>query len=38
MAAMDSLGLDVANLGDTLQTDGLRLFSESYDKLVEAVA
>ncbi|MBP7713006.1 MAG: transaldolase [Gammaproteobacteria bacterium] len=37
MAALDSLGLDAAGMGDTLQNDGLRLFSESYEKLVEAV-
>lgn len=36
--ALESLGLDMDEVGETLQADGIRLFAESYEKLIEAVS
>lgn len=38
MVALESLGIDLDEVGEALQTDGVRLFAESYDKLIEAVS
>lgn len=37
VVALEAQGLSLDQVGDTLQADGVRLFAESYDKLVEAV-
>lgn len=36
--ALEALGLDLDEVGEALQTDGVKLFAESYDKLIEAVS
>jgi transaldolase len=36
--ALEALGLDLDEVGETLQTEGVKLFAESYDKLIEAVS
>lgn len=37
MLALESLGINPAQIGEELQVEGVRLFAESYDKLVEAM-
>lgn len=37
MVALEAQGVDLDKVGETLQADGLRLFAESYDKLIEAM-
>lgn len=37
MVALEALGIDLDEVGETLQVDGLRLFAESYDKLIEVM-
>lgn len=37
MVALEGLELDMDEVGETLQADGLKLFAESYDRLIEAV-
>ncbi len=36
-AALAALGIDLAEVGETLQVEGLRLFAEAYGKLLAAV-
>lgn len=37
LLALETLGLSPALIGEELQTEGVRLFSESYNKLIETV-
>ncbi len=37
LAALAGLGIDLDEVGDTLQVDGLRIFAQAYDKLLAAV-
>jgi transaldolase len=37
MVALEALGLDLDDMGESLQTEGVRLFAESYDMLIDAV-
>jgi transaldolase len=37
MVALESLGIDMDEVGESLQRDGVKLFAESYDKLIEAM-
>jgi transaldolase len=34
--ALETLGLDLNEIGDTLQNDGLKLFADAYEKLLAA--
>lgn len=38
MVALEALGLDLDEVGETLQTEGLKLFAESYDKLIDVMS
>jgi transaldolase len=38
MLALESLGIDMDEVGEALQMEGLKLFAESYDRLIEAVS
>jgi transaldolase len=38
IVALEAQGLSLDDVGDTLQSDGVRLFAESYEKLIEAVS
>lgn len=38
MVALEALGIDLDEVGETLQVDGLKLFAESYDKLIEVMS
>jgi len=35
--ALAALGIDLVEVGETLQVEGVRLFAEAYDKLLNAV-
>ncbi|MEW6133440.1 MAG: transaldolase [Pseudomonadota bacterium] len=37
MVELESLGIDPSEIGEELQVEGLRLFAESYDKLIAAM-
>lgn len=37
MVALESLGLDLDEIGETLQKEGVALFAASYDQLIEAM-
>jgi transaldolase len=37
LAALAALGIDLNELGETLQVDGVRIFADAYDKLLAAV-
>ena len=37
MVALETQGIDLDAVGETLQADGLKLFAESYDKLIEVM-
>lgn len=37
LVQLESLGINQAKVGEELQVDGVRLFAESYDKLIEAM-
>lgn len=37
LVELESLGISPTKLGDELQVEGVRLFAESYDKLIEAM-
>lgn len=37
LVALESLGISPTQVGEELQVDGVRLFAESYDKLIEAM-
>lgn len=37
MIELEALGINPSEIGEELQVDGLRLFAESYDRLVEAM-
>jgi len=37
MVALEALGLDLDEVGEILQVEGLKLFAESYDKLIEVM-
>jgi len=38
MAALERLGIDLVQVGETLQVDGVRLFAEAFDSLIRSVA
>jgi transaldolase len=35
--ALAALGIDLMDVGETLQTEGVRIFAEAYEKLLAAV-
>jgi transaldolase len=35
--ALAALGIDLVEVGETLQVEGVRIFAEAYDKLLNAV-
>lgn len=37
MVALEAQGIDLDEAGEALQTEGVKLFAESYDKLIEAM-